>query len=225
MNVRVDLHVHTQYSADSLTTLPDIVRWARKRHMGALAITDHNTIAGALALAEASPIPIIVGEEIATRQGEIIGLFLQQEIAPDLDARETIREIRRQGGLVYVPHPIDRVRKSAMGLDALLEIIDEIDILEVMNARVTFGIDNEHAGTLARTRGILQGAGSDAHQGFEIGGAYVEMPAFDGPRSFMTSLACGQVHGRISSPLVHVGSTCARMAKGLRSLIASARPS
>jgi len=225
VRVRVDMHIHTRYSPDSLTTPQDVVRWARRRRLGAIAITDHNTIRGALNVARLSPIPVIVGEEITTQEGEIIGLFLHQEIAPGRTARETVQEIRRQGGLVYVPHPIDRARKSALGLDALLEIIDDVDILEVLNARVTFSIDNDQVRSLARTRGLLQGAGSDAHQGFEIGGVYVEMTPFEGPGEFMSSLAHGQVHGRTASPLVHIGSTCARVAKNLRALLVPPHPS
>ena len=211
--MKVDLHVHTIYSSDSLTTLSNVLRWAERRHMGALAITDHNTIRGACALAQISPIPIIVGEEILTRRGEIIGLFLQEEIPSNLDHIETVRLIHQQGGLAYVPHPMDRIRRSTIDLQALMEVIDEVGEIEAMNARVTFPIDNQRAEALARGRRLLLGAGSDAHQGFEIGRAYVEMPAFTDAPSFLQSLAQGQTYGHISSPLVHVGSTYAKVAK------------
>jgi hypothetical protein len=193
----------------------DVVRWAQRRGLGALAITDHNTIAGACALCETSPIPIIVGEEIMTSAGEITGLFLTEEIPPFLSPQETVERIHGQGGLVYVPHPIDRVRQSALGLEALLGIIEHVDVIEVLNARITYALDNRHAEAVARAYGLLQGAGSDAHQGFEIGQAYAEMPPFDDAASFAQAMVRATVHGRISSPLVHVGSTYAKVAKDL----------
>ncbi|MHB0856851.1 MAG: PHP domain-containing protein [Anaerolineae bacterium] len=215
--ILVDLHVHSRYSADSLTPLSHIADWARRRGLGAIALTDHNTIAGALALAESAQLQVIIGEEIMTRQGEISGLFLQEQIPSDLEPLETVRLIHDQGGVVYVPHPYDGVRKSSLTERALLDILDEVDIVEVLNARVTHAGDNRNAEALANRHGLLCGAGSDAHQGFEIGRAHVCMPAFSDAGSFMASLALGTVRGRMSSPLVHVGSTYARLAKGLLS--------
>lgn len=213
--LKVDLHVHTYHSPDSLTTPRDVVRWARRRGLGALAITDHNTLAGAHAVREISPIPIIVGSEIMTSAGEIIGLFLNEEIPPGLSPQETTERIHAQGGLVYVPHPIDRVRRSALGLEALLGIIEQVDCIEILNARVTYTLDNRHAEAVARAYRLLQGAGSDAHQGFEIGQAYVELAPFSDAASFARAMTRATVHGRISSPLVHFGSTYAKVAKDL----------
>jgi predicted metal-dependent phosphoesterase TrpH len=213
--LKADLHVHTAYSRDSLTSFSRLLYWAEERGMDAIAVTDHNTIAAALALRRTAPLQVIVGEEIRTRQGEIIGLFLEHEVAAGLTALETVQRIRAQGGLVVVPHPIDRVRRSALDCGALFEIIEQVDALEVLNARVTFPLDNERAAELACAYRLLRTAGSDAHQGFEIGQAYVEMPPFCDAPSFLESLAQGQVCGSISSPLVHVGSTCAKVAKVL----------
>ena len=221
--VKVDLHVHTEYSPDCLTPCEDLIRWARRRQLDAVAITDHNTIEGALALSATSPIPIIIGEEVRTTRGEIIGLFLREEIPMHLSPSETVRIIHGQGGLVYVPHPMARVRRSALEFGALMQIIDDVDIIETFNARAAFSLDNKRAQELARSYGLPSGAGSDAHQGFEIGHAYVEMPAFTDARSFLESIRRGKVRGRLSSPLVHVGSTYARLAKGLMALTASAR--
>ena len=200
-----------------MTSYRQVLLWANRRQLGALAITDHNTIAAALALRELSPIPIIVGEEIRTTRGEIIGLFLQEEIPPDLSPAETVRRIREQGGLVYVPHPCDRVRSSALEPEALREIIAQVDVLEVLNARVTLPSDNRQAEDLARAHHLRMGAGSDAHQAYEIGRAYVEMPPFEDAAGFMQSLSQGQVMGGLSSPLVHFGSTWAKLAKKFRS--------
>lgn len=213
--MKVDLHVHTTHSFDSLTSLRAVLHWAKRRQLDALAITDHNTIEGAVALGKMSSIPIIVGEEIFTSRGEISGLFLHEEIPPDLSPRETVRRIHQQGGLVYVPHPMDRVRRSTIEYQALMEIIDEVDVVEALNARVTFPDDNRYAEALARDHDLPTGAGSDAHQGFEVGHVCVEMPAFADATSFLSSLAQGVLRGRISSPLVHVGSTYAKVAKTL----------
>ena len=211
--MKVDLHVHTRFSNDSLTILQDVIHWAQRRSMGALAITDHNTIEGALLLSEMSPIPIIVGEEILTRDGEVSGLFLQEAIPPHLDTQQTIDLIHEQGGLAYVPHPLDRVRSSVLAFDTLIEIVDSVDFIEVLNARVSFPLDNRLAEALAEAHHLLRSAGSDAHQGVEIGHAYVEMPPFNDATSFLASLSQGVIHGKISSPLVHMGSTYAKMAK------------
>ena len=222
--MKVDLHVHTSFSPDSLTSCDDVVLWAQRRQLGAVAITDHNSIAGALAVREISPVQVIIGEEIRTQRGEIIGLFLCEEVAPGLTPRETVRRIHQQGGLVYIPHPLDRARHgSALGFGALMEIIEFVDAIEVLNARVHLPTDNACAARLAECYGLRQGAGSDAHQGSEIGHAYVEMPAFVDATSFIHNLAEGHISGRASSPLVHVGSTCARLAKSLMAMATTLR--
>lgn len=216
--MKVDLHVHTIYSCDSLTTPVDAVRWALRRGLDALAITDHDTIEGALRIRDLTPIPIIIGEEIRTRQGEIIGLFLEEEIPPNLSASQTIQAIREQNGIVYIPHPVDRVRSSAIGFNGLMDIIGQVDVLEILNARITFAADNRLARDVAQAYRLLTAAGSDAHQTFEIGQAFTEMPAFHDRDSFWAALPHSRAQGRISSPLVHVGSTCAKAAKELRAL-------
>jgi len=214
--MRVDLHVHTLYSVDSLTPLPAVVQWALRRGIEAVAITDHNTIHGALALQRFSPIPVIVGEEIRTTHGEITGLFLQECIPADLTPEQTVRRIREQNGVVYIPHPMDRVRGSAIAPAALRELRDEVDVVEVLNARVTFAADNRLAAAWADWFGIPHAGGSDAHHAMEIGRAWVDMPAFADRDSFMTALLQGSVGGTISPPFVHLSSTYARVAKGIR---------
>ncbi len=214
--IKVDLHVHTSYSADSLTLLPFVERSARRRGLHAVAITDHNSIQGALRLQRESALQIIVGEEIRTSQGEVIGLFLEAHIPPGLAPRETVRLIREQNGVVCIPHPVDRLRGSALEPTALQEILEEVDALEVLNARNTFGTDNRLARALAEQHHLLATAGSDAHHPSEIGRAYVEMPAFVDRDGFLASLAQGQVRGHLSPPYVHVASTYAKVAKNVR---------
>ncbi len=215
--MKVDFHVHTCYSGDSFTSLEAVVEACRKRGLGKVAITDHNTIAGALALSEMAPDLVIVGEEIKTDVGEIIAYFLEEEVPKGLPVQEAIARVREQGGLVGVPHPLDRLRREAMGLTHLLTIIEQVDMLEAFNARTTFPVDNHRVLDLAREWGLLATAGSDAHVPWEIGHAYVEMPAFEGKDEFLRSLAQGQIVGRLTTPLIHLTSTWAKCIKRRRS--------
>jgi predicted metal-dependent phosphoesterase TrpH len=213
--MKIDLHVHTTYSGDCLTSFEAIIEVCRRRGLS-VAITDHNRIEGALAFREVAPFPVIVGEEVQTLEGEIIGLFLEEGIPRDLSPEETIARIKEQGGLVYIPHPMDRVRRSVLRREALERITDQVDAIEVFNARVTFPADNEAARRFAQEHGLPQGAGSDAHTPWEIGRAYVEMEPFNDPQEFLRHLAQGRVVGRLSNPLVHLVTTWAKLYKRLR---------
>ena len=208
---RVDLHVHTCYSDDCRTPLSEVITAATRANLGAIAITDHDAIAGALALKERAPFTVIVGEEITTSCGDLIGLFLQQWIPPGLSPAETALLIREQGGLVYAPHPFDRLRQSALGEAGLAPIMDQLDVIEVLNGRVIWSPDNDRALHSAQDGGIAAGAGSDAHTAHEIGGAYVEMDPFVGSVEFLLKLATGRIGGGISSPHVHLSSTWAKL--------------
>lgn len=211
--VRADLHVHTLASPDCLTSPASVVRWATLRRIDVLAITDHNTIAGAQAVRQSAPFQVIVGEEISTPEGEVIGLFLREAIPPQPTPEDAIAAIRSQGGLVYIPHPCDRVRGSAIGAAALARIAPQVDIIEALNARVTWRADNEQAREMAQAGGILAAAGSDAHHGAEIGRVYVQLPPFQDAATLLESLAQATLHGRESLPLVHASSTYARVIK------------
>ena len=213
----IDFHVHTGYSGDSLTTLGEVREACRKRGIDKVAITDHNTITGALALFEMAPDLVIVGEEIKTDVGEIIAYFLEEEVPKGLPLQEAISRVRQQGGVVGVPHPLDRLRREALGRTHLFTVIEQVDLLEVFNARTIFPSDNRQALELARERGLLATAGSDAHTPHEIGQAYVEMPAFNDKEEFLRSLAQGHIVGRLTSPLMHVASTWAKVLMKLRS--------
>jgi len=208
--MRLDLHCHTRYSGDSLTTLDQLLQRMDRRGLDMVAITDHNTLAGALDFCAWAPDRFIAGEEIKTQRGELLALFLEEAVPPGLSLPETISRVRAQGGLVGVSHPLDRLRSGALGREALDEIHGELDFVEVFNARMTFPADNRLAQELAAGWGLPGSAGSDAHAPFEVGRAYVEMPAFDDPASFLDSLAQGQIQGRLSSPLVHLASTYAK---------------
>ncbi len=215
--LKVDLHIHTCYSPDSLVSLPEVIAAALRRGLGALAVLDHNAIGGALALSDVAPFPVIVGEEIYTTEGEIAGLFLQALIPPGLTPAHTVVRIKEQGGLVYIPHPFDRYRHAALSKAGLLAILEHIDVIEVLNARTIFPADNERAKRFAQIHGFPGGAGSDAHSASEIGQAYVEMEPFTDKDSFLRSLSGGQVGGGMSSPHVHLFSTWAKIRKRWRS--------
>lgn len=215
--MRFDLHLHTFRSPDSLTSYEAIIAAVQRRGLDGIAVTDHNTIRGALELAERAPFPVIIAEEVRTTVGEVIGYFLREEIPRRLSLEETIARIREQGGVVAVPHPVDRVRRaSAIGEAELLRIIDRVDAIEVLNARCTFPIDNHRAARIARQHAKLCTAGSDAHAEYEIGQAYVEVVPFDGPESFLDSLREARIGGRLSPASVRLSSLYARIAKRLR---------
>lgn len=215
--MKVDMHVHTCYSKDATLSLETIMESCERRGLDGVAITDHNTIAGALALKEIAPFLVIVGEEIDTTKGEILGLFLKEEIPGGLMPEEAMARIREQGGLVGVSHPLDRLRRSAMRQVALLDILDELDFLEGFNSRVTFPSDNRKAQALAQARGLPITAGSDAHTAYEIGRAYVEMSNFNGRDGFLEALKEAQIFGRLSPPWIHLVSTWTKLRRRLSS--------
>jgi predicted metal-dependent phosphoesterase TrpH len=213
--MRIDLHCHTRYSGDSLSTLDAILQRMDDRNLDMVAITDHNTIAGAQAFQAQAPDRFLVGGEIKARQGELIGLFLEKEVPAGLTLQETIARIHDQGGLVGASHPLDSVRSEAMGRDALEAIHEQLDFVEVFNARMTFSRHNRLARELATGWGLPGSAGSDAHAPVEVGRAFVQMPCFSGRDDFLACLAQGQIGGRLSSPLVHFFSMYAKWRKRL----------
>lgn len=221
--IKADLHIHTYHSPDSLATPDDIMRWARRRGIDRVAITDHDTIAAALEMHRRWPESVIVGEEIKTDRGEIIGLFLSEEVPAGLSPAETIRCIREQRGVVYIPHPMDRIRGSALAYDALLDVVDSVDVIETLNARVTLADDNRFAAEFAQDHNLPQAAGSDAHSPSEVGRAYTEMLPFMTAPDFVYSIRGACAHGRVSSPLVHLGSTYARVAKSIMAALSATR--
>jgi predicted metal-dependent phosphoesterase TrpH len=196
-------------------TYDALLRRMDQRGMDMVAITDHNTIAGALAFHARAPERFLVGEEIKTTSGELIALFLKEEVPPGLSPEETVARVHAQGGLIGASHPLDRLRSEAMGMEELESIRRKLDFLEVFNARITFASDNRLARESAARWGLPGSAGSDAHAPSEVGRSYVDMPAFDGPQAFLDSLALGQIRGRLSSPLVHLFSTYAKWRKRL----------
>jgi hypothetical protein len=187
-----------------------------RRRIDVLAITDHNLIDAALDFQHRAPGQFLVGEEIKTTEGELLALFITEWVPPHLPPEETIYRVHEQGGLVGASHPLDRLRREAMGSQVLDAIHHRLDFIEVMNARVIFSGDNRRAREKAARWGLPGSAGSDAHAPFEVGRCYVEMPSFDGPHDFLDCLAQAQIGGWVSSPLVHFASTYAKLLKRFR---------
>ena len=214
--MRVDLHTHTEYSSDSELALAEAVAGWQRAGIDCVAVTDHNTIAGALALREWAPLRVIVGNEVRTREGEIIGLFLEEDIPRGLTPEETIRRIRDQLGLVMIPHPFDRFRRSRLTEQALLRVLPDVDIIEVFNARTAFARDNRRGELLAAAHGLIPVAGSDSHTAQELGRAYVEMADFDSPQTFLESLRAARLVKRQSSWFVHAHTRWAKLRSRFR---------
>ncbi len=175
----IDFHVHTSASPDCLTSPAAALAAARARGLSRLVITDHNTLAGALAAARLAPDFVIVGEEVMTTEGELLCYFLRETIPPGLSPEETIARARGQGAVVAVAHPFDTRRKGHWQPDALRRIAPLVDALEGFNARCFSARANQQALTFAQERGLPALAGSDAHTAWEIGRTATVLPPFD----------------------------------------------
>ncbi|MBW3613890.1 MAG: CehA/McbA family metallohydrolase [Actinobacteria bacterium] len=194
--VRVDLHLHTMWSGDATTTPEELRQAVLDSGLDVVCITDHGTINGAVALASDLGCRVVVGEEVRTTAGEVIGLFLTRRLPLGMKPTEAVEAIRSQGGLVYVPHPFDPFRHClAPGVLDELAAAGAVDAVEVLNAKTSLAQLNQRAADYAGARGLAAGAGSDAHEPSALGAAYVEMPDFDGPQSFLSSLRAGRIVG------------------------------
>jgi predicted metal-dependent phosphoesterase TrpH len=200
--ITIDLHMHTDWSHDCSIPAEELLDHAEAIGLGGIAVTDHNVFGGALEaveLARDRDIIVIPGEEVKTEdQGEVIGLFLEEEIPRGMTFAETVAAIREQGGLVYVPHPFDRLH-SIPDPATLHRHLAEIDVLEVYNARLLRDSFNDEALRFARKYRLLQGAGSDAHVLQGVGTGAVRMRRFDGPEEFLLSLRTAEILRRPKS--------------------------
>ncbi|MGL6278461.1 MAG: PHP domain-containing protein, partial [Gaiella sp.] len=197
-----DLHMHTSWSHDCSTDVDELLDHAEAEGLGAIAVTDHNVFGGALEAVEKArgrPLTVIPGEEVKTdNQGEVIGLFLQEEIPRGMSFADTIAAIREQDGVVYLPHPFDRLH-AIPSPATLHRHLPEIDVLEVYNARLLFESFNDEALRFARKYGLLAGAGSDAHVLPGVGTGALRMRRFEGPEEFLLSLRTAEVLRRPKS--------------------------
>lgn len=214
--VRVELHVHTRYSKDSLVDIHRLLAHCRKFGIDRIAITDHNEIDGALEAYRIEPDRVIVGEEIRTTQGELLGYFMQEKIPSGLEPMDAIHQLKAQGAVISVAHPFDSVRNQHWALDELEIIAPHIDAIETYNARCLTEEPNQQAAIFASDHNLLATVGSDAHSLLEIGRANLWMDSFDGPEAFRTALRTAEMESRLSPAFVHLFSRYAAFSKKIR---------
>jgi predicted metal-dependent phosphoesterase TrpH len=194
--VRVDCHLHTAASGDAVTSIEQLAGRVRELKLDVVCITDHNVTSAAVAAAEGDiGARVVIGEEIRTPDGDVIGLFLTERIPYVLPLAEVVSLIRGQGGLVYLPHPFDPGRSSLGEAAARLCANGQADVVEIFNAKIEDQDRNDQAARLAQRYSLPGAAGSDAHDPDGIGAAYLEMRDFDGPASFLASLADAVITG------------------------------
>ncbi len=217
MTIKVDLHVHTSHSLCARLSPRQIEKAALRLGIGAVAITDHNTIVGALEMqAAVHSLKLICAEEIRTTQGEIIGYFLQKEILPGLSPQETVARIREQGGLVALPHPFDRLRSSRLQKPAIESLVGSIDMIEIFNARNMFIEEDRDLLSQVLASGAVPIAASDAHLPIEIGRACMVMEDFSTPQEFLEHLRSARIVARKSPLWVHLITKVLRNYRKLR---------
>ncbi len=181
------IHVHTHYSPDSNLSPGELLAAAAREGIDCLAITDHDEIRGALEVRRAGGVRVIVGQEISTRDGHLIGLFLRERIPPGLSAERTCERIRAQGGLVLAPHPFARLCSHSLR-GAARRLVGWLDAVEVLNAQNPLVWEDARAARFARRHGLAVYVGADAHLRGRIGPAYQMMPPFEGPDEFLAAL-------------------------------------
>lgn len=196
--VTAEFHCHTVYSLDSSNRVGALIRAARERGIQRLAITDHNTIEGALRAKEAAPDLVVVGEEILTERGELIAYYVKEEVPKGLTVGETLRRLKAQGAFISIPHPFDLWRHG-WPLEGLIELLPQVDALEVFNARCLRKVNNEKALSFAREQGMPMLGGSDAHSLVELGLVLTRLPAFNSAEELRLSVLEAHISGRLLS--------------------------
>ncbi len=215
--MKFDLHMHTHHSRDCAIPTAEVLRLCRARGLDGIAITDHNTLAGGLEAVVLAPtgFTVIPGEEIKSSEGEIIGLFLREEIPARLSPEETAGRIREQGGVVVIPHPFDPLRQSPLKTGALHRLVraDLVDAIEGLNARMALPVHNERGVKFARGAGLPTTAGSDGHSRQEYGRAWIEIAPFKDRDEFVANLRGATIGGGLSPFYVHFFSVVAKQRK------------
>lgn len=201
--MKVEFHCHTRWSKDSLVEPEKLIAACRKKGIGKVVITDHNSIGGAVIAQKMAPDLVIVGEEIMTSQGELLAAYVKEEVPKGLSPDEAIRRLRDQDAFISVSHPFDSWRNGAWSLKDLDAIIDRVDAIEVFNARCSSQKDNDLALQYAKSHGVLGTAGSDAHSTMELGSAIVSLPEFNDSVGLKEVLREGRIVGKLSPYWVH----------------------
>ncbi|MCJ7694034.1 MAG: PHP domain-containing protein [Anaerolineaceae bacterium] len=205
--------MHSRYSNDSLIRIEDLLSACQTKGIDRIAITDHNQIEGALEAKSLEPEQVIVGEEIQTTDGEILGYFMSDLVPGGLTPMQTVEALKNQGAFISVAHPFDTQRGSRWRPGMLEEILPHIDALEVFNARCRSPKFNDLAFACAQEYGLLQMVGSDAHSIIELGQANLILPEFNDSDSFRVALKSSEFVGRLSGSWVHLISTFSNLIK------------
>jgi hypothetical protein len=216
---RVEFHCHTITSKDSLSRPADLLRACQRKEIHRLVITDHNTTAGAVEAQRLDPERVILGEEIMTREGELLAAFVTEEIPPDLPALEAIQRLRQQGAFISVSHPFDYLRSGSWHLSDLEKIAPLVDAIETFNARCLRPAFNDLAQAFAHNHGLPGAAGSDAHTVFEVGRACVLLPPFTDAVSLRAALKQAKIVAALSSPWVRLASRYAVVFKAMKAFL------
>ena len=215
--ISVEFHCHTYASKDSLTRPADLIAMARRKGIDRVIITDHNSIAGAREAYGINPELVIVGEEIMTTKGEILAVFVKEEVPPDLTPLETINILKEQGAFISVSHPFDELRKGGWMEHDLLEILPLVDAIEVYNSRCMLPRFNHRAELFAQKYNIAGTVGSDAHAAFEVGRSLLLLDQFTGPDEMRKVIRRGIPKVKWSPPWFHLTSRYASMIKKINS--------
>jgi predicted metal-dependent phosphoesterase TrpH len=213
--VRAEFHCHTIYSKDSLLQPSDLLAACRRKNIDRLVVTDHNTIVGALHAQKLDPTRVIVGEEIMTQAGELLAIFVKEEIPAGLPPEEAIERLRTQDAFIGVSHPFDRTRKGHWDPSTLEEIVPLVDAIEIFNARCMLPDFNSQAQEFARQHAKPGIVGSDAHTAYELGKATMLLPDFHSTASLKESLARAAHASSLSPPWIHLSSRYAVWRKKL----------
>ncbi len=211
--IRAEFHTHTCYSHDSLVKIDDFLDTCNKKGLDRVAITDHNEIKGAFIAKELDPERVIVGEEIQTTQGEMLGYFIKNHIPAGLTPMQTIEALKAQDAFISIAHPFDPHRGTTWSESSLAEISPYIDAIEIFNARCLSNRANLQAEAYARKHHLAGMVGSDAHSLYELGRASLLLPAFDDADSLRKALVSARRDDRLSGTWVHLISLYAKIVK------------
>ena len=216
MKLRADFHSHSHYSKDSLINPRTFIDRCVAKGVTCVAVTDHNEIEGAfvirgLAQDTSAPLKVIIGEEVKTSEGEIIGLFLKELVPRDMSPEDTVKAIHAQGGLAVIPHPYDIFRRSVLTDEAIERVKHDVDAIEGFNCRNILARHDEKARALAAEVGKPFTLGTDSHSPMELGGAQLELDGFETPEELLRALPGGRIVGHRSLPMVHWLSTYAKI--------------
>ena len=217
MKLRADFHSHSNYSRDSVIRPDAFVDTCVRKGVTCIAVTDHNEIEGAFVIERlaaeraAGKLKVVIGEEVKTAEGEIIGLFLKDLVQRGMSPEETVDAIHEQGGLAVIPHPYDIFRRSVLTDDAIERVKTKVDAIEGFNCRNILGKHDQKARDKAAEVDKPTTLGTDSHSPYELGGALLELDDFETPQELLQSLRGGRIIGHRSVPMVHWISTFAKI--------------